>query len=366
MSEDTSTCDATAFHLSLGSEPLTGRLTLTQFTLRFTSQTGEEVIFPASETSLRIGEEEEEVERLYFTHSKQSSWTIVVEGYDILNHRLFAKNTNLRKQVEAIFGQKASRKALIITVSALLCFALIGLFASWTMDKIVRHAVGQISPAAEKSFGDKECEQIKALVEVTQDPKLIGQLTAIYAQLRPGLPDTNIAVEFHIIENPLPNAGSIPGHIFVNRGLFGFLNTPDQMAGVMAHELGHITQKHIFRQILSRQAPAKILKTVFHNSRGTMASVARTSQFVMGQTFSREYEREADAEGWKYLVAANINPHGFIEALQKLQEFEGKNIHSSTIMSDHPPTEDRIQQLESRWKTLKQKSGFFELPDTEH
>ncbi|HZQ48061.1 MAG TPA: M48 family metalloprotease [Verrucomicrobiae bacterium] len=363
MSEDALNYDATAFNPSLGNESVTGRIVPTQFTLRFESETTE-IIFPANETTLCVGEGDDE--RLFFHHSKQPDWTIATADYEILNHRLFAKNTHLRKQVEAIFGRKASRKAIIITLSALLCFAFIGLSASWMMDKIVRHAVAQISPATEKSFGDKQCEQIKAIVEVTQDPKLIGKLDAIYAQLRVGLPDTNMTVEFHIIEDPMPNAGSIPGHIFVNRGLFDLLNTSDQLAGVMAHELGHITQKHVFRRIVSRQAPAYLLKTVFHNSRGTMAAVARTSQFVLGQSFSREYEREADSEGWKYLVAANINPHGFIEALQRLQEFEGKNLRGSTILSDHPPTEDRVQQLESRWKSLRQKSGFIEFPDAEH
>lgn len=363
MSEDTLTYEATAFHTSLGNEPFTGRLTLTQFTLHFESETAE-VTFPASETTIRIGEGDDE--RLYLSHSKQPSWTIIIDDYEILNHRLFVKNTHLRRQVEAIFGKKAYRKALIITVSALLAFALIGLSASWTVEQIVRHAVAQISPATEKSFGDKQYEKVKAMAEVTEDPKLIAKLNAIYAQLRLGLPDTNLVVEFHIIEDPIPNAGSIPGHIFVNRGLFDLLNTPDQLAGVMAHELGHITQKHVFRRLISRQAPAYILKTMFRNSRGTMAAVAQTSQFVVGQSFSREYEGEADAEGWKYLVAANINPHGFIEAMQKFQDFEGRHLHASAILSDHPPTEDRIHRLESRWKTLPQKSGFIDLPETEH
>lgn len=363
MSKDPLTYDATAFHPSLGNESVSGCIVLTQFTLRFESATTQ-ITIPCNEMTLRIGEGDGEP--LLFNHSKQPEWTIATDDYEILNHRLFATNTHLRKQVEAIFGRKASHKALIITVSALLCFALIGLSASWTVEQIVRHAVAQISPATEKSFGDKQYEKVKAMVDVTQDPKLIGELTAIYSQLRLGLPDTNLTVEFHIIEDPIPNAGSIPGHIFVNRGLFDLLNTPDQVAGVLAHELGHITQKHVFRRLISRQAPAYLLKTMFRNSRGTMAAVAQTSQFVVGQSFSREYEREADAEGWKYLVAANINPHGFIEAMQKFQDFEGKHFHASAILSDHPPTEDRIHQLESRWKTLKQKSGFVELPASEN
>ncbi len=363
MSEDALTYDATALHPSLGNEPVTGRIVLTQFTLRFESEAAE-VIFPADETTLRVGEDEDE--HLYFTHFKQPSWTIVTADYEILNHRLFAKNTHLRRQVEAIFGRKASHKALIITASALVCFALIGLSASWVVDKMVRHAVAQISPATEKTLGDKQYNEVKTMVEVTQDPRLIAKLNDIYAQLRLGLPDTNLTVEFHIIEEPVPNAGSIPGHVFVTRGLFGILNTPDQMAGVLAHELGHITQKHVFRRMISRQAPAYLLKSVFRNSRSSMAAIAQTSQFVVGQSFSRDYEREADAEGWKYLVAANINPHGFIEAMQRLQEYEGRHFHGVGILSDHPPTEDRIQQLESRWKSLPQKSGFVELPDNVH
>jgi Zn-dependent protease with chaperone function len=362
LSEDRSTFDAVAFNPSLGNESLAGQLVLTQFTLRFAAP-DTDVIFPANETTLRVGEGEDE--RLYFFHPKQPQWTFTTTDYGILEHRLFTKNNHLRRQVESIFGKKASNKAFIATISALVCFALIGLFFSWTLDTIVRHAVAQIPRSMEKSFGDKQCEKIKKLIDVSEDPRLIARLNAIYAQLRTGLPDTNLTVQFHIIETGIPNAGSIPGHVFFDRGIFAFLNDSDELAGVMAHELGHITQKHVFRRMVSRQAPAYVLKTLFGNSRGAVAALAETSQFVMGQSFSRGYEREADAEGWKYLVAANINPHGFIDAMTKLQEFQYKHMHGAVTLSDHPPTEDRIACLEAKWRKLPKKTGFYEFPDME-
>jgi predicted Zn-dependent protease len=355
--------EATAFHPRLGDEPVTGRIVLTQFIFRFESE-AVMVEIPYNELAFRLDETQEE--RLLFYHGQHPNWVICLHGVEILRHRVFTGNNHLHRQVNAIFGKKIWKKALTTTLAFFGIALAIGLSASWMLDKIVRFSVNHVSPTFEKNFGDKECKEVKAVVRVSQDPKLIAKLTALMDRLRPGLPDTNMAVEFHIIEMDIPNAGSIPGHVFVTRGLFDLLATPEEMAGVLGHELGHINQKHIFRLIISSQGPGYILKTAFRNSGGTMKTIMESSTFVLGRSFSREYEREADDAGWDYLVAANIDPRGLTDALQKLRDNEYRYGQIAGILSTHPPTDARIERLEAHWRKLKQKSGFIDLTQAAH
>ena len=87
------------------------------------------------------------------------------------------------------------------------------------------------------------------------------------------------------------------------------------------------------------------------------------SELLIYESFSQEYEAEADAYGWDYLVAAKINPHGEIEALQKLREYQigivGTN-HASAFDS-HPDLDRRIKFLESRWSRLSDTNQFVVL-----
>jgi predicted Zn-dependent protease len=80
--------------------------------------------------------------------------------------------------------------------------------------------------------------------------------------------------------------------------------------------------------------------------------------------FSQEYEFEADDVGWKYLLAAKVNPHGMIETLSKLKEYEDKQKDLDVLpgaFSSHPATAKRIKKLENKWKKVKDKSQFVEL-----
>jgi predicted Zn-dependent protease len=79
--------------------------------------------------------------------------------------------------------------------------------------------------------------------------------------------------------------------------------------------------------------------------------------------FSQEYETEADDVGWKYLVAANIDPRGMIHTFEKLKAEEGDmdNLMPQAFAS-HPALDKRIARLQSKWKKLNRKVGFLELP----
>jgi predicted Zn-dependent protease len=94
-----------------------------------------------------------------------------------------------------------------------------------------------------------------------------------------------------------------------------------------------------------------------------MGVLAGSSQVLVYQSFSQEYELEADDAGWQLLVAAHIDPRGLADMLKKLEAEEARMKFRSVTpqaFSSHPATEKRIRRLEAKWRKLKDKSGFIE------
>ncbi len=169
--------------------------------------------------------------------------------------------------------------------------------------------------------------------------------------------------QFHLVKDESLNAFALPGgHITVTTGLLRGVERPEELLGVLAHELAHVTLKHGFRQQVASAGPFLVLQVFMRGRSGTMAVVAGGSALLVHQSFSQEYEKEADDKGWDYLVAANIDPRGMISVFHKLKaepdELAGalpKAFHS------HPDLDKRIARLETKWKRLPRKSGFVEL-----
>jgi predicted Zn-dependent protease len=172
-----------------------------------------------------------------------------------------------------------------------------------------------------------------------------------------------VPFKFCVVAGP-PNAFAMPGgRICVTTGLLKIVDTPEQLLGALAHESAHITQRHAFQHMISGKGPIFVMQVLTGGSDKAVNLMAMPSELLIYESFSQEYEAEADAYGWDYLVAANINPHGEIEALQKLREYEvgiiGTN-HGSAFDS-HPDLDRRISFLEGRWSKLSDTNHFVVL-----
>ena len=131
---------------------------------------------------------------------------------------------------------------------------------------------------------------------------------------------------------------------------------------MLAHEIAHVTQKHGFRKIISEAGPYLIVQVFLGGGRGTAGLLGGSSQLLVRQSFSQEYELEADDVGWNYLVKARIDPRGLADMLKKLQAEQNKlgfGQFSLGAFSSHPATMKRIQRLDAKWDKLKDKSGFI-------
>jgi predicted Zn-dependent protease len=120
----------------------------------------------------------------------------------------------------------------------------------------------------------------------------------------------------------------------------------------------------MFRQVISSFGPVLLIELLCESGSGRASAVGAASSLLIVKGFSQEYEFEADEVGWKYLLAAKVNPHGMIETLAKLKEYEDKQKDLDVLpgaFSSHPATAKRIRKLESKWKKVKDKSQFMQM-----
>ena len=170
---------------------------------------------------------------------------------------------------------------------------------------------------------------------------------------------------FHIIAEDDPNAMALPGgNVLVTTGLLELTDQPEELAGVLAHEIAHVTKRHGVKQIISTAGPYFLLKSLLQSDSGFLGMIGHGSRMLITQNFSQKYETEADDVAWKYLTDANINPDGFIVFMRKLQGFSEENEKNQVrVLSSHPPTEERVRRLEGKWRKLEKKNGFVDLSE---
>jgi predicted Zn-dependent protease len=160
------------------------------------------------------------------------------------------------------------------------------------------------------------------------------------------------------------NAFALPGgYLGVHLGLIAVVSSEDELASVLAHELSHVTQRHIARLIgrQSAQAPWVIAAMVLgalaasSNPQAAGAMIAGGQAVaVQGQlNFSRDMEREADRVGYGVMTQAGFEPQGFVTMFEKLQQANRFNDSSDfPYLRSHPLTTERIADMQGRQQLL--------------
>ncbi|MBF0374608.1 MAG: M48 family metalloprotease [Alphaproteobacteria bacterium] len=242
-----------------------------------------------------------------------------------------------------------------MTMKALLLATLVGLAACSEVPATGESGFSIISPAAEARMGAAQHpELVRAFGGVYSDPALQAYIDQIGARLTgvsetPGAPFT-----FTVLNTEMVNAMALPGgYVYVTRGLIALADDEAELAGVMAHEIGHVTARHsserATRGVLA-ELGAAVLGAVLGDPR--LGQLAQVGGEALLQRYSREQEFEADTLGIRYLERAGY-PTGamasFLATLRRHSELEARRAGRSGdegfgIMASHPRTLDRVQR----------------------
>jgi predicted Zn-dependent protease len=217
---------------------------------------------------------------------------------------------------------------------------------------------GLMSPQQENQVGAQEHETIVKQYGLYEDAKLQSYVDNIGSKITQKTERPDVQYKFFIIDSPIVNAFALPGgYVYVSRGLLALANSEAELAGVMAHETGHITARHSAERYshgVATSLGATILSAVLDSSAASEAIGLGANMYMSG--YSRGQENEADTLGIRYMTQGGYDPNAlssFLNSLnsetQLLAQIEGKKVQES-YLSTHPPTPERVQKTASEAK----------------
>jgi predicted Zn-dependent protease len=208
---------------------------------------------------------------------------------------------------------------------------------------------GTLSVDQEKQLGAEMAADARRELDFVREPVVVHYIEEIGRSLVHAAGPTPYKFHFYVVDDNELNAFAGPaGYVYIQTGIILNAANVSELAGVMAHEVGHVELRHIAKNY-NKQKGAGVLYSL-----GSLAAaifvpgpVAAGSQMLgklaaMGvlNTFSREAESEADAFAVKVMPAAGYDPHGLTTFFQTLLKEGGP--HAPAFLSSHPATEDRI------------------------
>lgn len=144
--------------------------------------------------------------------------------------------------------------------------------------------------------------------------------------------------QWHVVKNPAVNAFAIPGgHIVIFTGLIHAADSTEEIAGVLAHEVQHILQRHTLQAVVNDIGLSALIRLVLGG--GNLTNIATQMGALK---FGRDQEREADIEGLRLLKEAQISPAGMMRFFERLGQQEG---FPSPWLSTHPDSRERATSL---------------------
>ena len=300
---------------------------------------------------------------IYLKHDALPGWSFSTGNTDILKDPILDRLAGAERQKGRIQG--ARRFALIAALILLALVAAVPVSLWVFRDQIFAAAVAKVPMRTDIEIGKVMEDGLK------MEGNLIGNIALrhdLETMLKPllekaGLKDFTYRV--HIIRDDSMNAFAAPGGLIVfHSGILLKAEHPDELIGVMAHELAHCNQRHGVHKLLKSVGSSLLVSAVFGNVEGLSAIAIGGSRQLWSLSNSRDMETEADTIGWDYLVDAGLNPQGMISFFDKLEHSHGGE-GPPELLSTHPDTGARIAVLKTKWQQTsgkeKLKASAFDL-----
>lgn len=226
---------------------------------------------------------------------------------------------------------KILKGLLVLVVIVVAAYFIIDLFSFG--DDV---EIGNVSVETKEKFADLIFEQIRSSETIIEDSLAKSDLDIITNKLLSNLDSTNYLYEFYLLDNPQMNAFAIPGgKIFIFKGLIKELESTEQLAAVLSHEIGHIEEKHVLKKLVAELGIDIILG-------GDESIGGAVGKMMMSFSFSRSIEEDADDFGLKLLDRSDVDPRVMGEVFAKFYE---KEIDSDFLefFRTHPLSKTRVR-----------------------
>lgn len=350
---------ALAFHPSLPDGRANGHLRVEPHGLRFVATEGAGAAWlPFEKLQHQLVGMNKDVPE--FRHPAAPEWVILCQDREISRNEHLAAHQLLKKQLGRAERSYHSMGWPMKSLVVFFILFLVGLVMLWSArHAITRSIVRQIPVSWEEKLGESTWAQVQMQETLINDQDLHKQLAVVTSPLTTAAKSTGFKFTFHIAKNDaLMNAYALPGgNIVVYTGLMKKVKRPEQLAGVLAHEMAHVTKRHSLQNLVGSVGLSVVISAVIGDGSGLTAVLAQSSEALLGQKFSRDVETEADDVAWDLMTAAKLDPRGLREFFEILR-VEEKEVMGSLMdgplswLSTHPTTDERIGRLKEKERAL--------------
>jgi len=252
----------------------------------------------------------------------------------------------MKKKIEITHRRKQAFFAVILVLVPFVLGSLLTVNPATNEEELIL-----ISAAKERKIGRGFDEAVKKHYTLPVDPLMQERLVAIGEKIAEGTDRKDIVYRFKVLNDKRENncnAFAAPGgYIYVFDDLIEILETDDNVAAVLAHEMGHIEAKHSVKRMQgSLAATLLMLAGAQVQNDGKTAAAANMAIGQLMSAYSRQDERQADELSIKYMKLAGFDPQGTLGALGKLQELR-KNAPRMPyfVYKSHPYLSERMAYL---------------------
>ena len=216
-----------------------------------------------------------------------------------------------------------------------------------------------MSEEDEIKLGAEAAQQVEQYMGLSGSPELNAYVDRIGQRLVKHSSRHDLVHEFHVVDMAEPNAFALPGgHIYVSRGLLAIMNSEDELAAVLGHEIGHVAGRHSAKQQTKSRGwiPLQILagiggaaaSVVSHDLGAAVAGIGQLPASLVLASYSRKQEKEADRLGQQYAAAEGWDPAALsatMDALTREQELAGgRDPKQLSFFDTHPTTPERARE----------------------
>jgi len=209
-----------------------------------------------------------------------------------------------------------------------------------------------MSEAEELQIGQQLDGEVRNEMGVYNDPELQRYVEDIGLRLARASHRPNLPWTFAIVDSPAVNAFALPGgYIYVTRGILAYLNDEAELAGVLGHEIGHVTARHAVEQYTRAGGTqlGLIVGSIFLPGMRPYGDLLGTGFGLLFLKYGREDELQADRLGVEYAARAGWDPGGvadMLRTLSRLDETSGDRRGTPNWLSTHPDPASRVAQIE--------------------
>lgn len=329
-----------------------GRCSVTLFCeasgLRAITEAGQQFLLRYEQLQLELGGASG---HMLFCRNSDRSLTLFCEDRQFRAALEFHGGAPLSEQLSRLFADQKSdrsrwRSIVLLSLAGLGVLLYAGYYGVLALGQA---AVKTLPVKVDQQIGDLAWSQMDHGGPEVNDPLIVEPCRKIVEQLTPHAAVAGMKFEIAVIDSPEVNAFCLPGgKMVIYTGLLKAARTPEEVAGVLSHEMAHATLRHGLQSVVRSAGVVIAAELLIGDAAGLVALGAELGQQAALTSYSREQETEADVEGVRMLHAAAIDPLSLAEFFEQLKE-QGQDVPAAIAwISTHPQHDVRIASIRAR------------------